>query len=141
MPDPPWISTFIALGLMPVAVLFIHAFLSGLKDWKGHKLTGILAIVWDLSMSIGYMLFRVFGGEVEGSTLELTGGILAYFIVHGILAVIVIALEFVVLYTGWANWKERPAGEWHPKLSRILFVLWWFAFLSGELFYLVYYIL
>ena len=81
------------------------------------------------------------GWEVEGSTLELTGGILAYFIVHGIVAVIVIALEFVVLYTGWANWKERPAGERHPKLSRVLFVLWWAPLLSGELFYRVYYIL
>ena len=28
MPDAPWVSTFIAIGLMPVAVLFIHAFLS-----------------------------------------------------------------------------------------------------------------
>ena len=108
MPDAPFISTFIAIGLLPVAFLFIHAFLSGLKGWRFHRLTGLLAIVWDLSMSIGYMLFRAFGGEVEGSTLELTGGILAYFIVHGIMAVIVITLEFVVLYTGWAASKERP---------------------------------
>ncbi|UCC93700.1 MAG: hypothetical protein JSW25_03285, partial [Thermoplasmata archaeon] len=93
------------------------------------------------SMSIGYMLFRTFGGEVEGSTLELTGGILAYFIVHGIMAVIVISLEFAVAYTGWANSKGKPAGDWHPKLSKVLFVLWWAAFLTGELFYLVYYIL
>ena len=141
MPDPPWVSTFIAIGLLPVAVLFIHAFLSGLKGWKYHRLTGVIAIVWDLSMSIGYLLFRAFGGEVEGSTLELTGGILAYFIIHGIMAVIVITLEFVVLYTGWANSKERPIGLWHKKLSRVLFVLWWAAFLSGELFYLAYYIL
>ncbi len=141
MPDAPWVSTFIAIGLLPVALLFIHAFLSGLKGWKYHRLTGVIAIVWDLSMSIGYLLFRAFGGEVEGSTLELTGGILVYFIIHGIMAVIVITLEFVVLYTGWANSKERPIGQWHKKLSRVLFVLWWAAFLSGELFYLAYYIL
>jgi len=141
MPDAPFVSTFIAIGLLPVAALFIHAFLSGLRGWGYHRLTGVLAIVWDLGMSIGYMLFRVFGGEVEGSTLELTGGILAYFIVHGIMAVIVITLEFTVLFTGWARSKERPVGDWHPKLSKVLFVLWWGAFLSGELFYLVYYVL
>ncbi len=141
MTDAPWISTFIAIGLMPVAVLFIHAFLSGLKGWRYHRLTGLLAIVWDLSMSIGYMLFRAFGGEVEGSTVVLEGAILAYFIVHGIMAVIVISLEFSVLYTGWARSKERPQGEWHTRLSRILFVLWWAAFLTGEVFYLVYYVL
>ena len=141
MPDAPWISTFIAVGLLPVAVLFIHAFLSGLKGWKHHKLTGLVAIVWDLSMSIGYMLFRTFGGEVEGSTLVIEGGILAYFIVHGIMAVIVITLEFIVLYTGWAHSKEKAVGKWHTKLSRILFVLWWAAFLTGEVFYLVYYLL
>jgi uncharacterized membrane protein YozB (DUF420 family) len=87
------------------------------------------------------MLFRTFGGEVGGSTLVLEGGILAYFIVHGIMAVIVIALEFVVLFTGWANWKERSVGKWHPKITKVLFVLWWAAFLTGELFYVVYYIL
>lgn len=141
MPDAPWISTFIAIGLMPVAVLFIHAFLSGLKGWNYHRLTGLLAIVWDLSMSIGYMLFRAFGGEVEGSTVVLEGTILAYFIVHGIMAVIVITLEFLVLYSGWARSKDRPHGEWHTRLSRILFVLWWAAFLTGEVFYLVYYVL
>ena len=141
MPDPPWISTVIAVGLLPVAVLFIHAFLSGLKGWRYHRLTGVIAIVWDLSMSIGYMLFRTFGGQVEGSTLELTGGILVYFIIHGIMAVMVITLEFAVVFTGLANSKEKPAGEWHKKLTRVLFVMWWAAFLSGELFYLVYYIL
>ncbi|UCC92715.1 MAG: DUF420 domain-containing protein [Thermoplasmata archaeon] len=141
MPDAPWISTFIAIGLIPVAFLFVHAFLSGLKGWRFHKITGLAAIVWDLSMSIGYMLFRTFGGEVEGSTLVIEGAILAYFIIHGTMAVIVIALEFAVLFTGWANWKEKPVGEWHKKLSRILFVLWWAAFLTGELFYLVYYVL
>jgi uncharacterized membrane protein YozB (DUF420 family) len=141
MPDAPFVSTFIAIGLLPVAFLFIHAFLSGLKDWRFHRLTGVLAIAWDLSMSIGYMLFRTFGGEVEGSTLELTGGILAYFIVHGIVAIIVIALEFGTLFTGWAHSQEKPVGEWHKKLSRVLFFVWWAAFLSGELFYLTYYVL
>jgi uncharacterized membrane protein YozB (DUF420 family) len=141
LPDAPWISTFIAIGLLPVAVLFIHAFLSGLKGWKYHRLTGVVAIVWDLSMSIGYMLFRTFGGEVEGSTLVIEGAILAYFIVHGLMAVIVITLEFIVLYTGWANYRGKPIGKWHAKLTRILFILWWAAFLTGELFYVVYYIL
>lgn len=141
MPDAPWISTFIAVGLLPVAFLFVHAFLSGLKGWRFHRLTGVVAIVWDLSMSIGYMLFRAFGGEVEGSTIDLSGGILAYFIVHGTMAIIVISLEFSVLFTGWAHHKERPVGEWHKKLSRVLFFLWWAAFLTGEVFYLVYYVL
>ena len=141
MPDAPLASTIIAIGLMPVAILFIHAFLSGLKGWDHHRLTGLVAIVWDLSMSIGYMLFRIFGGEVEGSTLELTGGILAYFIVHGIIAVIVIILAVTVLYLGHQKWKEREVGKWHGKTSKVLFILWWFAFGSGELFYLVYYVM
>ena len=92
-------------------------------------------------MSIGYMLFRAFGGEVEGSTIELTGSILAYFIVHGIMAVIVISLEFATLFFGDAKWKGKEIGIWHGKVSRVLFVLWWPAFLSGELFYLLYYVL
>ena len=141
MPDPPFVSTFIAVGLLPVAVLFIHAFLSGARGWRYHRLTGIVAIVWDLSMSIGYMLFRTFGGEVEGSTVELTGAVLAYFIVHGTFAVIVILMELTVVYLGYMKWKEREVGNWHGKISRTLFFLWWFAFLTGELFYLVYYIL
>ena len=139
MPDPPFVSTFIAIGLIPVAFFFVHAFLSGLKGWGHHRLTGVIGITWDLSMSIGYMLYRAFGGEVGGEGLDLTGGILAYFIVHGIVAAIVIALEFLTLFLGWAKSKERAVGRWHGKVSKVLFVLWWGAFLSGELFYLVYY--
>lgn len=141
MPDAPFVSTFIAVGLIPVAFFFVHAFLSGRTGGRYHKLTGTVGIAWDLSMSIGYMLYRAFGGEVEGSTLELKGAILAYFIVHGIMAVIVISLEFATLYLGYAKWKGRDAGRWHGKVSRILFLLWWLAFMSGELFYLVYYVL
>lgn len=139
MPDPPFVSTFIAIGLMPVAFLFIHAFLSGLKGWGHHRLTGVVGIVWDLSMSIGYMLFRAFGGEVGGEGLDLTGGILAYFIVHGMVAIVVISLEFATLYLGWARHKGKEVGSLHGKVSKVLFVVWWGAFLSGELFYLVYY--
>ncbi len=141
MPDPPFVSTFIAIGLLPVAFLLMHAYLAGARGWKHHKLTGAIGIIWDLTMSIGYMLFRTFGGEVGGSSLELTGGILAYFIVHGIVAVIVILLEFVTLYLGWSKWKEKEVGKWHGKVSRVMFVFWWAAFLSGELFYVVYYYL
>jgi uncharacterized membrane protein YozB (DUF420 family) len=140
MPDAPFVSTFIAIGLLPVAVLFIHAFLSGSRGWRYHKLTGAVAITWDLSMSIGYMLSRAFGGEVDGSTVELSGAVLAYFIVHGTFAVIVIAMEVTVVFLGIMKWKQREMGKWHGKVARILFFLWWFAFLSGELFYLVYYV-
>jgi hypothetical protein len=141
MPTPPFVSTLIALALVPVAFLFVHAFLSGWKGWRFHKPIGALAIIWDLSISIGYMLYRSFGGTVEGSQLDLTGGILAYFIVHGTMAIVVIALEITVLLLGVALWKGRPYGRWHRKLSKVLFGFWWFAFLTGEMFYLTYYIL
>jgi uncharacterized membrane protein YozB (DUF420 family) len=139
--DPPFISTFIAVALLPVAFLIIHAFLSGLKGWRFHKLTGTMAIVWDLSMSIGYMIFRALGGTVEGSQLDMSGGILAYFIVHGTVAAIVIALEFVTLFLGVALWKGKPIGKWHRKTTKVLFIIWWAAFSTGELFYLVIYVL
>lgn len=141
MAEPPFISTFIAVALIPVAFLMVHAFLSGRKGWRFHKVTGTAAIVWDLSMSIGYMIFRALGGTVEGSQLDMTGGILAYFIVHGTVAVIVISLEFASLVLGVALWKGKPIGEWHRKTTKVLFFVWWAAFLTGELFYLIIYVL
>ena len=141
MTHAPIVSTIIAIGLIPVAFLFTHAFLSGIKKWRYHNITGVTAIVWDLSMSIGYMLYRAFGGKMEGSAINLKGAVLAYFIVHGIIALIVILLEIYVLTTGILQWKQKKTIKWHGKLAKILFFLWWFAFLSGELVYIALYII
>ncbi len=45
----PLASTIIAIGLIPVAFLFVHAFLSGRGKNRIHPVTGALAITWDLS--------------------------------------------------------------------------------------------
>ena len=45
MTDAPLISTIIAIGLIPLAFLLIHAFLSGQKKWKYDKFTGLPAIL------------------------------------------------------------------------------------------------
>ncbi len=55
------------------------------------------------------------------------------------MAVIVILQEFMTLYLGWARSKEKEVGKWHGKASKVLFVLWWAAFLNGGMLYLVYY--
>lgn len=141
MNGAPFVSTFIAIALIPVAFLFIHAYLSGRRKWKYHNITGFTAIIWDLSLSIGYMLFRTFGGKIEGNSLEMTGLILIYFITHGLIAIIVILLELSVLTTGVLQWKNNKKINWHRRLSNILFILWWFAFITGEMFYIVSYLI
>ncbi len=140
MAQAPLISTIIAIGLIPVAFLFVHAFLSGRGRWGFHKVTGAAAIIWDLSMSLGYMIYRSVGGQVEGSSLVMEGAILAYFIVHGTIALIVILLELGVLGTGLLQWRKGRRVKYHGMLAKVLFVLWWFAFLTGELFYLTVYV-
>jgi len=82
MTAAPLASTIIAIGLIPVAFLFCHAFLSGRGKNRFHPVTGVLAISWDLIMSIGYMLYRSFGGAVEGASLQLTPTLDVYFGVH-----------------------------------------------------------
>jgi hypothetical protein len=141
MSKAPLVSTIIAVGLIPVAFLFLHAFLSGIKKGKYHKFTGALAIIWDLSMSIGYMLYRTLGGKIAGRRIDLSETMLVYFIIHGIIALIVILLEIIVVITGVMQWKGNKIIRWHGPLAKILFVLWWLAFLSGELFYLVEYVI
>ena len=141
MSDAPLTSTMIALALIPVSFLITHAYLSGRKGGRFHRPVGILAIAWDLSVSIGYMVMRALGLQVEGSTLVIKGAILAYFIVHGTIAVIVISLEFGVLSTGLLQWRTGKKMLWHKRLSNALFFLWWFAFLSGELFYVYAYVI
>ena len=137
----PLASTFVALALIPVAFFFCHAFLSGLHKMRFHAATGIVAIVWDLTVSIGYMMYRSLGGAVEGSTLQLTPTINAYFMVHVPVAVIVMTLELAVLAIGLWQLKLKTVTRWHGKLTRVLFFIWWFAFLSGEIFYLAMYLL
>jgi uncharacterized membrane protein YozB (DUF420 family) len=134
-------STIVAVGLIPVAFLFCHAFLSGRRKNRFHPVTGVLAISWDLTMSIGYMLYRSFGGAVEGASLQLTPTLDVYFGVHGAIAVLVMSLEVAVLAIGLSQLKQKASNRWHGKLAKILFFVWWFAFFSGEIFYIIMYML
>jgi uncharacterized membrane protein YozB (DUF420 family) len=141
MADAPLISTIIALTLIPIAFLFVHAYLSGRNKWRFHKTTGFIAMAWDLSMSLGYMSLRALGIAVERSSLEMTGPIVAYFIIHGLIAVVVIAFEIGVLSTGLYQWRKKKKSVLHTKLTRILFVIWWFGFITGEIFYIILYVI
>lgn len=129
----PFVSTFIAIALIPVAFLFTHAYLSGKRHLPYHKLTGTVGILWDLSASLFYMIFRV-GTQV-------TGGDLIYGATHGTVAAIVILLEFIVLGTGVLQWRTGKKSSIHKKTTPILYVLWFIAFLSGEAFYVIHYLL
>ena len=140
MAPAPSISTFIALALIPVAFLFTHAYLSGKRKLPYHKITGTTGVVWDLSMSIFYMLYRIFGGSVESHILDIDPQMWAYFAVHGTIAVVVILLELAILGTGLVQWRLGKKLKWHGKLSNPLYLLWFAAFISGEIVYLVYYI-
>jgi hypothetical protein len=141
MADAPFISTFVALALIPVAFLFTHAYVSGRKHLAYHTLTGTIGIVWDLSLSIFYMLFRLFGGQVEGSSLEVEDALIAYFAIHGIIAIVVIGLEISMLATGIVQMRRKKEIGLHRKLSTSLYILWFVAFASGEAVYIAYYIL
>jgi uncharacterized membrane protein YozB (DUF420 family) len=141
MATAPLASTIVAVGLIPVAFLFCHAFLSGRRKNRFHPVTGVLAISWDLIMSIGYMLYRSFGGAVEGASLQLTPTLDVYFGIHGAIAILVMSLEVAVLALGLSQLKQKASNRWHGKLAKILFFVWWFAFFSGEIFYIIMYML
>ena len=132
MTTAPLASTIISIGLIPVAFLFVHAFLTGRSKNRIHPITGTVAITWDLVMSIGYMLLRTV-------TVALTPILTIYFGVHGAIAVIVMSLEIAVLTVGMIQVRQKTPNRWHSKLVKILFPLWWFAFLSGEIVYLLMY--
>jgi hypothetical protein len=133
MTTAPLASTIVAIGLIPVAFLFVHAYLSG-RGKKGiHPVTGTLAITWDLALSIGYMLLRTV-------TITLTPILTVYFGVHGAIAVLVMSLEIAVLAIGIVQVRRKTPNKWHGKLAKILFPIWWFAFLSGEIVYLLMYV-
>ena len=133
MAAAPFVSTFIAIALIPVAFLFTHAYLSGKRRLPFHKLTGTVGILWDLSASLFYMIFRV--------SSQVTGAVLIFGAVHGTIAAIVILLELIVLGTGLLQWRTGKKSNIHTKTTPILYLVWFIAFLSGEIFYIVNYIL
>ena len=137
----PLASTVVSIGLIPVAFLFVHAFYTGRKTKKLHPISALAAIVWDLSMSIGYMLYRSFGGAVGGVSLQMTPTFTAYFAVHGAVAVAVMTLEFAVLGLGLRQLQINKRIELHGKVAKVLFGIWWIAFFTGEIFYIVMYVL
>ena len=129
----PFVSTFIAIALIPVAFLFTHAYLSGKRHLPYHKLTGTVGILWDLIASFFYMIFRV--------SSQVTGAVLIYGAVHGTIAAVVILFEFIVLGTGLLQWRTGKKSDLHKKTTPILYVIWFIAFLSGEAFYIINYLL
>lgn len=141
MATAPLASTFVAIALIPVAVLFTHAYFAGRKGWPYHMLSGTAAVVWDLSLSIFYMLYRTFGGVTDGNVLTMTPEMSAYFAIHGLIAVVVIVLEVVVLTTGVLQWRRETSSKWHRRVATPLYALWFLAFLSGEIVYIVFYVL
>jgi uncharacterized membrane protein YozB (DUF420 family) len=134
MTAAPLASTIVSIGLIPVAFLFVHAFYSGRKQQRIHPITGAIAICWDLALSIGYMMYRTV-------TIEMTPLLTVYFSIHGLIAVIVMALEISVLAIGIVMIRRKSQGKWHRKLTKILFPVWWFAFLSGEVVYVLMYLI
>jgi uncharacterized membrane protein YozB (DUF420 family) len=142
MTAAPFASTFVAIALIPVAFLFVHAFTSGKGKRHFHPFTGFAAIAWDLSVSIGYMIYRTFGGAVNGQTLQLSPLLNTYFmVVHVPVAIVVMSLEIAVLATGFWQLRIKQSNRFHPKLTEPLFYIWWFAFLSGEILYVAMYML
>ena len=144
MTHPPLMSTIIAIGLIPVAFLFIHAFVSGLKKGSLHPVTGTTAILCDIGMSLGYMIARSLHLSIAvGPAAE--GYIRKLFWIHGPISGLVILLEVAVLITGINNYRLKKRdierSTFHGKLSRTLFYLWWVAFLTGEALYLGRYVL
>ena len=138
----PLSSTIVAVALIPVAFLFCHAFLSGRRKNRFHSVSGAAAITWDLTVSIGYMMYRTFGGAVNGATLQMTPLLNTYFmVVHVPIAVLVMSLELFVLITGLWQLRLKLANRWHRRLATPLFFIWWFAFLSGEILYVLLYML
>jgi uncharacterized membrane protein YozB (DUF420 family) len=137
----PLASTFVALALVPVAFFFTHAYLSGRRGWKRHMMSGTIAVAWDLSLSIFYMLYRTFGGQTDGSILTISPSMTSYFAVHGVISAIVMVLEVIMLVTGYLMWRRDAPSRWHRSLSTPLIILWFLAFLSGEVVYIVYYVL
>lgn len=129
----PFVSTFIAIALIPVAFLFTHAYLSGRRHLSYHKLTGTVGILWDLGASFFYMIFRV--------SSQVTGAMLIYGALHGVVAATVILLEFIVLGTGLMQWRTGRKSNLHKRATPILYLLWFVAFLSGEAFYIINYML
>ena len=114
----PLASTIVALALIPVAFLFSHAYLSGRRGWKHHILSGTMAVAWDLSLSIFYMLYRTFGGQTDGSILTITPSMTTYFAVHGVIAIIVMVLEVLMLATGYLMWRKKKPSQWHANLTK-----------------------
>ena len=85
-------------------------------------------------MSIGYMLLRTV-------TITLTPILTVYFGIHGAIAVIVMGLEIAVLAIGILQVRQKTSNKWHGKLAKVLFPIWWFAFLSGEIVYVLMYLI
>ncbi len=54
---------------------------------------------------------------------------------HNNRPVLVMSLEIAVLAIEFYQVKSKASNKWHGKLTKTLFPIWWFAFLSGKTVY------
>lgn len=73
-------------------------------------------------------------------TITLTPILTVYFGIHGAIAVLVVSLEIAVLTIGILQVRQKAPNRLNAKLVMILFSIWWFALLSGEVVYLPLYV-
>jgi hypothetical protein len=132
----PLVSTFIALALIPIAILYVQAFCSGTTHKRKHTINGVIAVTGDLVLSFFYMLYRTLGGAVNGHVFHPKGLLLIFFILHGSIALVVVLLEVIFLYFGIRYFISRKLPFAHKYLTRILFPLWAITFFSGEAIYI-----
>ncbi|MDF2843987.1 MAG: hypothetical protein K0R00_2413 [Herbinix sp.] len=141
MENAPLISIVHSIILLPIAVLFAYALIGGIKKWKHHSLVAAIALVIDLTVSVLYLLNRLLGDKFADSQADFTGWLLVYIIIHGIIASIVVLVEFVLLAERMINHRKNPKNKFHSAIVKVFAVLWTISFLSGEFYFTYVYLL
>ena len=137
----PLSSTIVAVGLIPVAFLFCHAFLSGRKKNRFHSVSAVLGYFMGLKSVCRLYAVPNFRRSSGWLNLKLTPTLDVYFGIHGAVAIVVMALEVIVLAIGLSMLKQKAPNRWHPKLTKISSGSGGLLFFQGEIVYIALYLL
>lgn len=135
--EAPTFSTFSAIAEIFVTAAVLYVVLSNYRGRGFATKAAVGVIIFEFSVNMMYMIFRMREVSAAGSTHEAGGSPYGMFMAaHGVLSLLVFVLFVVFAYLAYvAIRRDRHFFKDHPGVTWGFLGLWMLSVGSGELLY------
>ncbi|MCB0318332.1 MAG: hypothetical protein KDD56_06210 [Bdellovibrionales bacterium] len=137
--EAPSFSTFSAVSEIFVTIAVLYVVLTNFRGKGFPKKIALAVIIFEFGVNMAYMMSRM-GDHADVSTMS--KGMIAFAAIHGSLSLLVFIGFVVYAFIAYADFKKgRFFFKDHPKQTYVFIFFWMLSVLSGELLYLINYVI